>query len=243
MRPAAQPTPEIEPLADGLAVAHSARPAAQLTPEIQPLDDGPAVAHSAPLAVAHSGQLASTHSGPLAVARSGSQPAAPPSSARCLIPTLASCRHAPTCLLEEEPSTPEQEQEQDQDQEAAVAGGGAGQGQGEALEAVAGPAGPSARRRGLPLRQMLQISIDISLGLAYLHPAVVHRDMKPGNVLLGRDGRAKIGDFGLARCVRLHVFVCVWGGVFGLSVCVCVCVVQVLVRVCVWCRVAKVCAH
>jgi serine/threonine protein kinase len=31
---------------------------------------------------------------------------------------------------------------------------------------------------------------------------VVHRDVKPGNILVGRDGMAKIGDFGLARIAR-----------------------------------------
>ena len=40
---------------------------------------------------------------------------------------------------------------------------------------------------------------DIARGLAYLHPTVVHRDLKPGNVLLTEQGAAKIADFGLSR--------------------------------------------
>jgi serine/threonine protein kinase len=59
------------------------------------------------------------------------------------------------------------------------------------------------------LPQILQIGLDIASGLAYLHPAVVHRDLKPQNVLLDKQGRAKIADFGISRCV-LHVAV---GGV------------------------------
>jgi serine/threonine protein kinase len=40
-------------------------------------------------------------------------------------------------------------------------------------------------------------------GLAYLHhfcdPPVIHGDVKPSNILLDADFKAKIGDFGLAR--------------------------------------------
>ena len=46
---------------------------------------------------------------------------------------------------------------------------------------------------------MLTIASGIAQGLAYLHPTVVHRDLKPGNVLLDGSGTAKLTDFGLAR--------------------------------------------
>ena len=39
----------------------------------------------------------------------------------------------------------------------------------------------------------------MAAGLAYLHPSVVHRDLKPQNVLLDLDGRAKIADFGAIK--------------------------------------------
>ncbi|KXZ49190.1 hypothetical protein GPECTOR_22g780 [Gonium pectorale] len=55
----------------------------------------------------------------------------------------------------------------------------------------------------LPLYRVLEVALDVAEGLRYLHsrtPAVVHRDLKPSNILLDATGRAKISDFGLARC-------------------------------------------
>ena len=46
---------------------------------------------------------------------------------------------------------------------------------------------------------ILQLAHDVAEGLAYLHPSVIHRDLKPGNILLDEEGRAKIADFGISR--------------------------------------------
>ena len=54
----------------------------------------------------------------------------------------------------------------------------------------------------LPLPVKLSILLDISYGLVYLHdqtPQIVHRDLSTQNVLMTRDGQAKIADLGVAK--------------------------------------------
>ncbi|CAA6656975.1 unnamed protein product [Spirodela intermedia] len=68
----------------------------------------------------------------------------------------------------------------------------------------AGTSPPHSAGRS-PLRRRLLIAGDVAEALAYLHDlpdgAVVHRDVKPTNVLLTGDGTAKLSDFGVSKVV------------------------------------------
>jgi eukaryotic-like serine/threonine-protein kinase len=58
------------------------------------------------------------------------------------------------------------------------------------------------RKGRLDVREALEIALEVARGLAFAHQhGLVHRDVKPQNVLLNGDGKAKVTDFGIARTV------------------------------------------
>lgn len=58
----------------------------------------------------------------------------------------------------------------------------------------------SVQEGGLPLDRVVSFVSGLVDGLSYAHDlGVVHRDLKPDNVMLGAHGEVKIADFGLAR--------------------------------------------
>jgi eukaryotic-like serine/threonine-protein kinase len=58
----------------------------------------------------------------------------------------------------------------------------------------------------MPVDQVIDIVAQVATGLAYAHEHdIVHRDVKPSNIMVVRDGHVKITDFGIARMASASV--------------------------------------
>ncbi|HET6944904.1 MAG TPA: protein kinase, partial [Gaiellaceae bacterium] len=70
----------------------------------------------------------------------------------------------------------------------------------------------------LPIRQAIELGLQTAEALAFAHAhGLVHRDVKPQNVLLTPDGEAKVTDFGIARSLDVEHGVTQTGTVLGTS--------------------------
>ena len=71
-------------------------------------------------------------------------------------------------------------------------------------------------RRGMPPSDAAGVLRQMAAALAAIHTAgVLHRDLKPGNVMLRKDGSIALIDFGLAKQLTLEAEITATGEIFG----------------------------
>ncbi len=72
------------------------------------------------------------------------------------------------------------------------------------------------RTGALPLRGAIELALAVADGLAFAHEhGLVHRDVKPQNVLLSSTGEVKVTDFGIARSLEVEHGLTQTGTVMG----------------------------
>ena len=56
------------------------------------------------------------------------------------------------------------------------------------------------RKGKLPVREVISIAVQVSMGLEAAHNnKIIHRDIKPQNIIISKEGKAKLADFGIAK--------------------------------------------
>jgi hypothetical protein len=72
------------------------------------------------------------------------------------------------------------------------------------------------RKRSLPTPQVRQLLREAALALAHAHRRhVVHRDVKPANIMLDEDGRVFLTDFGISKAVQGSTQITSTGTIIG----------------------------
>lgn len=67
--------------------------------------------------------------------------------------------------------------------------------------------------RPMKLKEIMTMIQDIAQALEYAHKRqIIHRDIKPGNIMVMSDGHAKLMDFGMAKALQIHkdrsIYIC-----------------------------------
>mgnify|MGYP002225122291 CR=1 FL=1 len=59
------------------------------------------------------------------------------------------------------------------------------------------------KKRGkLPYKEAVSIAIQVANGMEAAHKHhIVHRDIKPQNIIISKDGKVKVTDFGIAKAI------------------------------------------
>ena len=58
----------------------------------------------------------------------------------------------------------------------------------------------TSKKPPIPMNTRVKIAIQVSDAMEYLHKChILHRDLKPGNILLDKDFHVSLTDFGIAR--------------------------------------------
>ncbi len=80
----------------------------------------------------------------------------------------------------------------------------------------AGSLADRLRKGPIEPREAAQLLIEVARALHFAHQnGVVHRDMKPGNVLLDAEGAPKVADFGIAKRLKEDTHLTISGAVIG----------------------------